>query len=193
MPFGDKYRGMRLHVGWRRERDGDGERCDRRSRRSTHGCLSWVKHVGRAPRRVARPVGRHLAARVRPFGAIALTLATVGVYGLRAYLVDPRTREIGVRIALGATRHGITAHLLREGGRLAAAGLAAGAILATGVVQLFRGSGMLVDAELVDPAVSRSRPPCWRRPPPPRPMSRRAGPWRSNSRPPRCAPSDGPR
>jgi ABC-type antimicrobial peptide transport system permease subunit len=87
------------------------------------------------------------------FGAIGLALATVGVYGLRAYLVVRRTREIGIRVALGATRRGIVLQLLREGSHLAATGLAAGVVLAVGVVQALRGSGMLVDAGPIDPLV----------------------------------------
>ena len=58
------------------------------------------------------------------FGAIALVLATVGVYGLRAYLVAQRTREMGIRIALGATRKEIITQLLGESAAMTAAALA---------------------------------------------------------------------
>jgi predicted permease len=87
------------------------------------------------------------------FGIIALVLATVGVYGLRAYLVTQRTREIGIRMALGATRRGVVELLLREGARMTAAGVIAGLALALGLVQILRQSGMLFDVSAVDPIV----------------------------------------
>jgi predicted permease len=87
------------------------------------------------------------------FGAIALVLATVGVYGLRAYLVARRTREVGIRLALGATRREIVAQLLRESARVNVAGLVAGAVLAFSVVQVLRASGMLYQVSATDPVV----------------------------------------
>jgi predicted permease len=87
------------------------------------------------------------------FGMIALVLATVGVYGLRAYLVMRRTREIGIRVALGATRPGIVSQLLREGSRTAAAGMLAGLVIAIGLVGILRSSGMLFDVDIFDPLV----------------------------------------
>jgi predicted permease len=87
------------------------------------------------------------------FGAIALALATVGVYGLRAYLVAQRTREIGIRLALGATRGGIVAQLLRESVRVSVAGLLAGAAIAFGVIVVLRSSGMLYQVSSTDPLV----------------------------------------
>ena len=85
------------------------------------------------------------------FGAIALVLATVGVYGLRAYLVARRTREIGIRMALGATHAAIISQFLRESGRIAVAGLVAGLLMAAGLVQVLRQSGMLFEVSPLDP------------------------------------------
>jgi predicted permease len=84
------------------------------------------------------------------FGVIALVLATAGVYGLRAYLVARRTREIGIRLALGATNGRVVDQLLREGTAIAAAGLAAGLLLAAGLVQLLQ-SGIVMDVGARDP------------------------------------------
>ena len=64
------------------------------------------------------------------FGAVALFLASLGIYGVLAYLVAQRTREIGIRVALGSTRTGILGLVLREGSRLVAIGFALGMIAA---------------------------------------------------------------
>lgn len=60
------------------------------------------------------------------FGGVALFLASLGIYGVLAYLVAQRTREIGIRVALGSTRTGILRLVLREGFKLVAAGFVLG-------------------------------------------------------------------
>jgi predicted permease len=87
------------------------------------------------------------------FGLIGAALSAAGVYGLRAYLVSQRTREIGVRLALGATRHGVAGQLLKEGAATAGIGVLAGLALAVALVQVLRQSGMLYEVEAVDPVV----------------------------------------
>jgi predicted permease len=60
------------------------------------------------------------------FGGLALLLATIGIYGVIAYSVRQRTREIGIRLALGATVGDVRRMILREGMRLVAIGVASG-------------------------------------------------------------------
>jgi predicted permease len=62
------------------------------------------------------------------FGGVALFLATLGIYGVLAYLVARRTREIGIRVALGSTQADVLKLVLREGFQLVALGLILGVI-----------------------------------------------------------------
>jgi macrolide transport system ATP-binding/permease protein len=72
------------------------------------------------------------------FGALALVMAAVGIYGVTAYLVSQRTREIGIRVALGAARRDIVGLIVGQSVRLLSAGLLAGVVAALGVGVLLR-------------------------------------------------------
>ena len=72
------------------------------------------------------------------FAALALILAVVGIYGINAYAVTQRQRELGVRIALGARPRDVLRETLGEGLKLSAAGIALGLAGAYGLSSLFR-------------------------------------------------------
>ena len=72
------------------------------------------------------------------FAALALLLSGVGLYGVIAYSVSRRTREIGIRMALGARRSSVYRLILKEAGRLTAIGIIAGLASSLGATTLMR-------------------------------------------------------
>jgi putative ABC transport system permease protein len=88
------------------------------------------------------------------FAAVALLLASVGIYGITASLVAARTREFGVRIALGAGRGDVLGAAMRTGLRLTAGGLAAGLALAVAITRVLASAVHGVRAD--DPVVYAS-------------------------------------
>jgi predicted permease len=88
------------------------------------------------------------------FGFCALALAAVGVYGLVSYWVQQRSREIGVRIALGAESSGIAMMVVRQGMRLAVIGIGVGLVGALALAQAIR--GLLFGVPPGDPVVFSS-------------------------------------
>jgi putative ABC transport system permease protein len=84
------------------------------------------------------------------FAVLALTLAVFGIYAVISYAVAQRTRELGVRMALGATSGQVLVSVLAQAGRLAAVGIALGTAAALGLTRLL--SGMLYNVQPTDPA-----------------------------------------
>ena len=107
-----------------------------------------------APRTMAQNMAgrmdaeRGLARVLGVAGALALGLAAFGLYGVTAYAVSRRTREIGVRVALGAGRRGILRMILGDAARLAAGGILAGLIPA--FLLTYALSGMIFGVEPTD-------------------------------------------
>jgi ABC-type antimicrobial peptide transport system permease subunit len=85
--------------------------------------------LGLVPQRV-------VAAFAGSLGAVGLLLAAIGIYGVTAYTVARRTREIGIRVALGARRASVMGMVMRQGLVLVLIGCAAGLALAAAAVQI---------------------------------------------------------
>jgi putative ABC transport system permease protein len=85
------------------------------------------------------------------FAAVSLALASVGLYGVIAYLVSQRTREIGIRVALGASTTGVLRLVLGQGMRLAGLGVVIGLALTFALSRSL--SSLLVGVSVFDPLV----------------------------------------
>ncbi|MFL5580620.1 MAG: ABC transporter permease [Gemmatimonadaceae bacterium] len=103
---------------------------------------------------VARP--RFTARLLLAFALVALALGAVGVYGVMSYAVSQRTRELGVRLALGARPRDVLTLVARQGGALAALGTALGIAASLGAARLL--GGLLYGVGAADPATFATVP-----------------------------------
>jgi putative ABC transport system permease protein len=101
---------------------------------------------------VSRP--RLLAQLLGLFAALALALAAIGTYGILAYTVSQRRKEIGIHMALGATRTTVLRMVLGQGLRFTVAGLAVGIVAAFGLTRLLQ--AQLFNVKPTDPATIAS-------------------------------------
>jgi putative ABC transport system permease protein len=90
------------------------------------------------------------------FAALALVLAAIGIYGVMSYLVSQRTREIGIRVALGAGRGTVISMVLRHGMTLVLVGVTAGTGAAFALARVIR--GMLFGVSANDPVTFAAVP-----------------------------------
>ena len=101
---------------------------------------------------VARP--RFIAQLLGVFAGLALLLAAIGTYGILSYSVSERTREIGIHMALGATRANVLGMVVGQGLRLTIAGLAVGLVASYGLTRLLQ--AQLFNVKPSDPATIAS-------------------------------------
>lgn len=85
------------------------------------------------------------------FSTVALLLAVAGLYGVISYSVGQRTKEISVRMAVGAQKHDVLAQIVRQGMQLVAMGVVGGLVISLASAKLV--SGILVGVEATDPLV----------------------------------------
>jgi predicted permease len=105
------------------------------------------------PERVSKSVVSRRAAMIlcMVFGALALVLSAIGIYGVLAYTVTQRTRELGIRVALGAGAGDVIGMVLGQGLKLAGLGLAIGIAGALALTRLM--TTLLYDVKPTDPVV----------------------------------------
>lgn len=93
------------------------------------------------------------------FAVLALLLAAVGIYSVISYAVTQRTKEIGIRMAMGASHQNVAALVIREGALLSLVGISAGLLGAAGLIRIFSSLSfqvrrlLLFDVRPADPAV----------------------------------------
>ena len=106
--------------------------------------LADVTAIGTIPQRIAGAISGTL-------GVVGLLLAAIGIYGVTSYAVNQRTREIGIRVALGADQRTVMRLILSQGLALAGLGVLIGVALAGAAAQLIR--GLLYGVSGLDPIV----------------------------------------
>jgi ABC-type antimicrobial peptide transport system permease subunit len=100
--------------------------------------------VSMAPQRMA-------AVLMSGLGGLALLLASLGIFGVLAYVVSQRIREIGLRVALGATPRDVFGLVMRQGLQLMLVGIILGLVLVAALSRWF--TGFLIGVDAVDPAL----------------------------------------
>jgi hypothetical protein len=109
-----------------------------------HQTLDDATAIGLLPQRIAAWVAGSV-------GSIGILLAALGLYGLTAFLVVQRTREIAIRMAMGATQGQVQTMVLRQAGRLGVIGGLIGLALAAGLGQIIQSLSLLVNVRSADP------------------------------------------
>jgi predicted permease len=121
--------------------------------RGAHASIP-VYNVASMDERIRRQSGfsRFITWVMSTFAAIALWLCALGIYGVMSYVVTQRTREIGIRLALGAQPREVLQTIVRDGTRLVAVGIVIGSVAAIALRRTM--STQIVDVPLTDPAAA---------------------------------------
>jgi predicted permease len=114
---------------------------------------TWRDHIDAGLEALTARAGAGVFA---TFGAIALLLAVLGVFGVKSYVVSRRTREFGIRIAIGAHPRALLWQVLREGGWTTAIGIGIGLLLALGAGQILQ--NFLYGVNAIEPVVLVTAP-----------------------------------
>ncbi len=138
-PIGESYQ-THLNIHARLARDGVGRHrrnvatgCEPSAGyRRTPGPADWLTLEEARDRTPVNWLVRTAGQAFGALGVVGLAMAVIGLYGMKAYLVAQRTREIGIRMALGATPGGVVSLVMKDGIRMLVAGLAVGFVLAVG-------------------------------------------------------------
>jgi putative ABC transport system permease protein len=109
-----------------------------------HQSLEDAASIGLLPQRIAAWVAGSV-------GSIGIFLAALGLYGLTAFLVVQRTREIAIRMAMGASQSQVHTMVLRQAARLGIIGAVIGLALAAGLGQVVQSLSLLVNVRSIDP------------------------------------------
>jgi predicted permease len=163
VPFGGQYQaGMNLHVRGRSE----GDAAERVLLHALHGEIraadACLPVLGVKSLREHRDtsifvwIARSGADMFSTFGIAALLLAVIGLYGVKAYMVSRRTREIGIRMALGAAPRDVLSLIMREGFALTMMGLGIGLALSALIAPLL--SSWVYGVAAFEPVVFASAP-----------------------------------
>ncbi len=155
LPFSQKYSPQIMVIARTLEEPVGMPALLRRELRILHSAIPLFEAKTMAEHLEVLVYGPRLAAIfLSAFGLLTLLLAGVGLYGLVAFSTLQRTREIGIRVALGATRRQVSGMILRRGIALTASGLAFGFPVAVLIMHPF--SRMLADVSSADPATYMS-------------------------------------
>src|SRR5439155_21667751 len=145
--------GMFLHADNRRSQP---PCAPRNLRYHADGCIQrWPKLAAYNPRTLDHLVSTSIAPRrfalllMGLFAGLALVLALVGIYGVLSWAVNERTREIGIRLAIGAQRRDVLGMMLKRGMRWVAVGGLIGLIGACALTRILR--GLLYEVSPTDP------------------------------------------
>jgi predicted permease len=151
-----KMRGLDANVFFRQKSQGPANMATIRDRIHEFNSELVIHHPEDMTKTVADSIEgkRFTMVLLGVFAGLALLLASIGIYGVLSYMVGQRTREIGVRMALGAQRLDVLRMVLRDGARMTLIGITLGVAAAIALTRLM--AGMLFGVKPFDPVTFTS-------------------------------------